>query len=85
MERKGPVVWLYLRPHFYQTPLFTILIIAGVLLLAGLLYRLRMIELKARYTAVLGERNRIAGEIHDTLAQNLAGIALQRFGEHALA
>ena len=36
-----------------------------------------MIELKARYSAVLGERNRIAREIHDTLAQNLAGIALQ--------
>ena len=36
-----------------------------------------MMELRARYSAVLGERNRIAGEIHDTLAQNLAGIALQ--------
>jgi signal transduction histidine kinase len=76
-SEQGRSFGFYLKPHFYQTPLFAILIIAGVLLLAGLLYRLRMIELKARYTAVLGERNRIAGEIHDTLAQNLAGIALQ--------
>jgi signal transduction histidine kinase len=38
---------------------------------------LRLHELKARYSAVLDERNRIAREIHDTLAQNLAGIALQ--------
>ena len=66
-----------LQPRFYQTSVFAGLVIAFVLLLAGLFYRLRMVELKARYSAVLGERNRIAREIHDTLAQNLAGIALQ--------
>jgi signal transduction histidine kinase/ligand-binding sensor domain-containing protein len=67
----------YLQPRFYQTSIFVGIIVAAVLLLAALAYRLRMIELKARYSAVLGERNRIAREIHDTLAQNLAGIALQ--------
>jgi len=36
-----------------------------------------MHELKARYRAVLGERHRISQDIHDTFAQNLAGIALQ--------
>jgi signal transduction histidine kinase/ligand-binding sensor domain-containing protein len=73
----GTSVGFYLQPRFYQTSIFVILVAATVLLLAGLLYRLRMLELKARYSAVLGERNRIAREIHDTLAQNLAGIALQ--------
>ena len=76
-NEKGQSFGFYLQPHFYQTSLFLVLVVVTVLLLAGLLYRLRMIELKARYSAVLGERNRIAREIHDTLAQNLAGIALQ--------
>ncbi len=76
-NEKGQSFAFYLKPHFYQTSLFLVLVIASVLLVAGLLYRLRMMELKARYSAVLGERNRIAREIHDTLAQNLAGIALQ--------
>ncbi len=67
----------YLKPRFYQTRWFLALVGLGVLLIAGLLYRLRMMGLKARYSAVLAERNRIAREIHDTLAQNLAGIALQ--------
>ncbi len=73
----GTSIAFYLQPRFYQTSIFVIIVAATLLLLAGLLYRLRMIELKARYSAVLGERNRIAREIHDTLAQNLAGIALQ--------
>jgi signal transduction histidine kinase/ligand-binding sensor domain-containing protein len=76
-NEKGQSFGFYLKPHFYQTSLFLVLVIAAALLLAGLLYRVRMVELKARYSAVLGERNRIAREIHDTLAQNLAGIALQ--------
>jgi signal transduction histidine kinase/ligand-binding sensor domain-containing protein len=73
----GQSFGFYFKPYFYQTSLFLALVIATVLLLAALMYRLRMVELRARYSAVLGERNRIAREIHDTLAQNLAGIALQ--------
>lgn len=76
-NEEGGSFAFYLKPHFYQTSLFLALAIAAALLLVGLLYRLRMMELRARYSAVLGERNRIAREIHDTLAQNLAGIALQ--------
>ena len=81
-NEKGRSFAFYLRPHFYQTSLFLVLVIASVLLIAGLLYRLRMLELTTRYSAVLGERNRIAREIHDTLAQNLAGIALQLDSVH---
>lgn len=76
-NESGTSFGFYLKPRFYQTSVFVILVIAVAMLFAALLYRLRMIELKARYSAVLGERNRIAREIHDTLAQNLSGIALQ--------
>jgi signal transduction histidine kinase len=66
-----------LTPHFYQTRLFLAVLLSGAILLAWMLYRLRMHELKARYSAVLAERNRISQDIHDAFAQNLAGIALQ--------
>jgi signal transduction histidine kinase/ligand-binding sensor domain-containing protein len=75
-NEQGALFSFYLQPHFYQTRWFFLLIIAVVILIAGLLYRLHIFEVKARYSAVLAERNRIALEIHDTLAQNLAGIAL---------
>jgi signal transduction histidine kinase/streptogramin lyase len=73
----GATFAFYLKPRFYQTKPFIVVIAMAVLLTAALLYRLRVHGLRARYSAVLAERNRIAGEIHDTLAQNLAGIALQ--------
>lgn len=40
-------------------------------------HRLRAWQLKACFDAVLAERNRIAREIHDTLAQDLLGACLQ--------
>lgn len=55
--------------------------ILSFFLLAGAavvsLYRLRLRGLRRQFEAVLGERNRIAREIHDTLAQDFVGIALQ--------
>ncbi len=66
-----------LRTHFYRTPLFwaACLLAAGVLGLA--LHRLHMRQVTARFAAVLAERNRIAREIHDTLAQSFVGIGVQ--------
>lgn len=66
-----------LRTHFYRTPAFwaACLLAAGILGLA--LYRLRMRRVTARFAAVLAERNRIAREIHDTLAQSFVGIGVQ--------
>lgn len=66
-----------LMPRFYQTRLFLIAVISAAMLLGWLFYRYHMHEVKARYAAVLAERNRISQDIHDTFAQNLAGIALQ--------
>jgi signal transduction histidine kinase len=50
--------------------------VIGLVLAVGAAHRFRMSLLEAR-AAVLEERNRIAHEIHDSLAQGLAGIILQ--------
>jgi signal transduction histidine kinase len=45
--------------------------------LAGLGYWLRVRALQGRFDAILAERNRMAREVHDTLAQGFVGISLQ--------
>ena len=42
-----------------------------------LLYRLRLRRLHSQFQAVLAERNRMAREIHDTLAQSFVGVSVQ--------
>lgn len=65
-----------LRPRFHQSWWFRVLYgLAAISLLWGA-YRLRVNWLHAR-AAVLEERQRIAGEIHDSLAQGLSGIVFQ--------
>src|SRR5260221_1387601 len=44
---------------------------------ASLAIQLTQLAKTAKHSAVLTERNRLAGEIHDSLAQNFAGIAMQ--------
>ena len=52
--------------------------IAGALATqASLAIQLTRLARKARESAVLEERNRLAGEIHDSLAQSFAGISMQ--------
>src|SRR4029453_1287508 len=63
-------------PYFYQTRWFQLSVAAlFVLALAGV-HRVRMRRVEARFALVMKERNRIAREIHDTLAQGLAAIGL---------
>ncbi len=66
-----------LRPHFYQTLWFYgfLLALAGGMVV--LLLRLRLQRAEGEFKAVLGERSRIAREIHDTLAQGYVGISVQ--------
>jgi signal transduction histidine kinase len=46
---------------------------------ASLAIHLTRLARTARQSAVLEERNRLAGEIHDSLAQSFAGISMQLF------
>ena len=73
----GATFSFYLKPHFYQTYWFYALCLLAVAAMGWQLYRLRLKQVQAQYSAVLGERNRIAREIHDTLAQGLVGISVQ--------
>lgn len=73
----GAALTFELRPHYYQTAWFFVLLLlaaAGIVVL-GLRFRLQRAE--GEFRAVLGERNRIAREIHDTLAQGYVGISVQ--------
>ena len=66
-----------LDPRFYQTIWFYTLLALAVAGASYLIYRWRMAEVEARFNAVLQERNRIAREIHDTLAQGFVGVSMQ--------
>ena len=66
-----------LSPHFYRTYWFYALVLLGAGLTGWQLYALRLRQVRERYGAVLQERNRIAREIHDNLAQEILGISVQ--------
>ncbi len=73
----GAVLSFRLLPHFYQTIWFYALLAMGLAGASLLIYRWRVAEVEARFGAVLQERNRIAREIHDTLAQGFVGVSMQ--------
>ena len=64
-------------PHVYETMWFRILAVIAVLALGWAGYRVRVSQLRSRFSGVLQERARLAREIHDTLAQAFVGIASQ--------
>lgn len=66
-----------LQPLFYQTYWFYILLLLSAALLTYALYRWRVRMVELRFSAVLAERNRIAREIHDTLAQGFVAVSVQ--------
>ena len=66
-----------LQPHFYQTIWFYALLLVLTGGLVAFLLRLRLQQAEGEFKAVLGERGRIAREIHDTLAQGYVGISVQ--------
>jgi signal transduction histidine kinase len=73
----GAALSFELRPHFYQTLWFyALLLLAAAGLVAGA-QRVRLARAEREFNAVLAERNRIAREIHDTLAQGYVGISVQ--------
>jgi signal transduction histidine kinase len=74
---EGAALNFELRPHFYQTIWFYLLLAAAAAGLIVLLLRRRLLVAQREFNAVLGERNRIAREIHDTLAQGYVGVSVQ--------
>ena len=67
----------YLKPFFYRTIWFygLLLILAGLAALA--IYRYRVRQIRRQFAAILGERSRLAREIHDMLSQGFVAIDLQ--------
>src|SRR6185437_8974971 len=76
-NQSGAVIAFSLEPHFYQTYWFYALLLVALALTAWSVYRWRVKQVEAQFGAVLQERNRIAREIHDTLAQGFAGVSVQ--------
>jgi signal transduction histidine kinase/ligand-binding sensor domain-containing protein len=70
-------VSFHLSPRFYQTYWFYLLLALGLAFSVYAFYRWRVTQVEAQFKAVLGERNRIAREIHDTLAQGFVAVSLQ--------
>jgi len=63
------------QPHFYRTSWF---LACALALLAGCvwgIYQFRLGQMRARFRAVLSERNRLAREMHDTLIQGCASVS----------
>ncbi len=67
----------YVRPPFYRKLWFLLLSFLLIAAVGFLLYRLRVRRLQSQFQAVLAERNRVAREIHDTLAQSFVGVSVQ--------
>jgi signal transduction histidine kinase len=76
-NEQGAAFDFYLRPHFYQTYWFYALLVFLAGAIVWQLYRLRVSRISTQFAAVLAERNRIAREIHDNLAQDILGISVQ--------
>lgn len=66
-----------LQPYFYQTIWFYFFLVVAATLLGYWIYMWRVRQVESRFKAVLAERNRIAREIHDTLAQGFVAVSVQ--------
>jgi signal transduction histidine kinase/ligand-binding sensor domain-containing protein len=66
-----------ITPPFYERLWFYILVLLGIGAAVYYSHYRRVRRLQVQFQAVLGERNRIAREIHDTLAQDFVGVSLQ--------
>lgn len=75
-SRQEGLLAFELSPQFYQAVWFRLLCGLAVICLLWGIYRLRVSFLHA-HAAVLEERQRIARDIHDSLAQSLSGILFQ--------
>jgi signal transduction histidine kinase len=66
-----------LLPHFYETWWFRVLCGLTLLAMIWVIHILRERRVQSAFAIVLGERARLAREVHDTLTQGFVGIASQ--------
>jgi ligand-binding sensor domain-containing protein/signal transduction histidine kinase len=67
---------LTVDPHIYQTVWFRLLVLAALAALGYAVWKRRLLHVEREFQAVLGERTRIAREIHDTLAQGFVAVSV---------
>jgi signal transduction histidine kinase len=85
MRRRGDEPWIQLatplaihvQTPFYRSLPFYVLLALTAVVLASLLQRMRLRRLSRRYALILGERIRIARDVHDALSQDFFAIRLQ--------
>jgi len=79
-NEQGDVFDFYIAPAFYQTSWFLTLCAVALLALLWAVYQLRVRQLHHEFAMTLearvGERTRIARDLHDTLLQSFHGILL---------
>ena len=73
----GSAVQFEVAPNVYERAWFWPLVVIVLSLLVWLTHRLRIAELKSKFSLILAERSRIARELHDTLIQGFSGITMQ--------
>ncbi|MEQ1757058.1 MAG: two-component regulator propeller domain-containing protein [Vicinamibacterales bacterium] len=64
-------------PVFYQRPGFYLLCTLGLAAALATAWRLRLRQVRREFGLVLAERARLSRELHDTLLQNMVGVALK--------
>lgn len=76
--RTAETTWeMTIAPAFYQQPWFRALVLIAIAAAAWAAWALRVRNLRTQFRLVLNERTRIGREVHDTLLQSLAGMAMQ--------
>ena len=76
-NEEGVRLRLRVTPPFWQTGWFAAAVAASLAGIGVLLHASRLRRVRQRFLDVLDERRRLSRELHDTLEQGLAGIALQ--------
>ncbi len=74
-NEEGAEFSFVVKPPFYRTLWFLGIIAMLLFGLAFAAYRIRVRVIRSEFDAILAERNRIAREIHDTLAQGFVGVS----------
>jgi signal transduction histidine kinase/ligand-binding sensor domain-containing protein len=78
---RGDTLEFKIEPAYFQTWWFRLLCVAGVLMLMQRAYALRLrraeTNIQQRLAARLGERERIARELHDTFLQSVQGLVFK--------